>query len=648
MKRWLCLMLCLCLCLGAVACRSQKEDSELSEESMESGQDQPVEQIGSLTDLTRFLPEDQNVMDFELRGSELLCLLSTYSMEEDRFFASLLFIDTEAETTREVLLPYFSDGAPTEVCFLQNGDLFVGGMDDRFWFGVFDAENPEEPKTVLERDYSGDSPIFCVDRIGNGLWYVEEGGVLVWLDLITGQEEKRPEMRADLLLQAAEGKIYFSLNKKVYKGFRTAEEVREVELYAPYYSYSETGFFYTNAAVRPGSASYEESHFLGSYEQDSVMYEIQKEGNLVGLGMDTRAFLSEENPEGTWLYLVDYRRGVILDSILLTERREDPAWMSCIHDNGDAAAMLVYIGEERERLMLWHYGAQTKEPLPSQEVTANSMRWQMNAVADKLRQETGVGVHVQSGEEVPGDGMDYYFDTDFTLPTVYFTLQDVDTILRAFPGGMLREMCVDPVQQIDIYFSEKFLPADSYSIDNAAAVAYTWDNSRMIVLSSDNASDLPHELMHVMEDRLWTFAYPETGSREQENGAYLDYWDALNPADFDYYWTYHYEDRDTLQYTYYGDSDNVYFIDAYSKSFPSEDRARIFENLFWNETREEGYFEEPNLKAKGQYLCALIHGAFRSMTADTEVPWEKAVSVRSLQSYDPEVKAYHEWLYSYY
>ena len=122
----------------------------------------------------------------------------------------------------------------------------------------------------------------------------------------------------------------------------------------------------------------------------------------------------------------------------------------------------------------------------------------------------------------------------------------------------------------------------------------------------------------------------------------------MNPADFDYYWTYHYEDRDTLQYTYYGDSDNVYFIDAYSKSFPSEDRARIFENLFWNETREEGYFEEPNLKAKGQYLCALIHGAFRSMTADTEVPWEKAVSVRSLQSYDPEVKAYHEWLYSYY
>ena len=52
-----------------------------------------------------------------------------------------------------------------------------------------------------------------------------------------------------------------------------------------------------------------------------------------------------------------------------------------------------------------------------------------------------------------------------------------------------------------------------------------------------------------------------------------DSWDALNPQEFEYDYDY-IANLNRFDYDYLED-DNRYFIDPYSMSFPTEDRARI-------------------------------------------------------------------------
>ena len=109
----------------------------------------------------------------------------------------------------------------------------------------------------------------------------------------------------------------------------------------------------------------------------------------------------------------------------------------------------------------------------------------------------------------------------------------------------------------------------------------------VIDITEDNIPNLfCHELMHNIEFNI-----------EMKNRYVFNAWDNYNPLDF--YYDYSYNKPYTTKYTKLEENkNNAYFIDSYSKTYPVEDRARIFENVCTS-TDLKVY---PNIYQKALYI----------------------------------------------
>ena len=76
-------------------------------------------------------------------------------------------------------------------------------------------------------------------------------------------------------------------------------------------------------------------------------------------------------------------------------------------------------------------------------------------------------------------------------------------------------------------------------------------------------------------------------------------------------------------------------MDGYSTTYPTEDRARIFENLATcaPDALPE-YFGSEALRKKAAYLCACLKRSFRSLAEAEDVFWERSLNP--------------EWTYEYF
>ena len=104
---------------------------------------------------------------------------------------------------------------------------------------------------------------------------------------------------------------------------------------------------------------------------------------------------------------------------------------------------------------------------------------------------------------------------------------------------------------------------------------------------------------------------------------YDEEWADLSPSGA---YTYSYSNyEDNLLYTPYDSSYGVWFVDGYSRTYPTEDRARIMENLF--NTSEENadksiFAENQNIKEKAIQYCSILRECFSSCDSEDLLPWE--------------------------
>ena len=112
---------------------------------------------------------------------------------------------------------------------------------------------------------------------------------------------------------------------------------------------------------------------------------------------------------------------------------------------------------------------------------------------------------------------------------------------------------------------------------------------------------LCHELMHNTEYRMNTNLYTE--------------WFKKNPKKFEYQYTY-VIDANSKYTTIEEDKDNTYFVDSYAKSYPTEDVARIFENICVKE-EDSTLLEYPHLYDKALYLKEVMEKEFPSLKEAT-------------------------------
>lgn len=139
-----------------------------------------------------------------------------------------------------------------------------------------------------------------------------------------------------------------------------------------------------------------------------------------------------------------------------------------------------------------------------------------------------------------------------------------------------------------------------------AAYSLVYNNQYIIALNIGifaTKTNTCHELMHNIENNL------------NNKGEYFSDWYKLNPKNHSY--TYSYKETNNNNYTI-GESDinKVYFVDSYANSFPTEDMARIFENVC--NTDEDSILNTyPNLYKKGDYLRTILYKHYPSLKNST-------------------------------
>ena len=81
-----------------------------------------------------------------------------------------------------------------------------------------------------------------------------------------------------------------------------------------------------------------------------------------------------------------------------------------------------------------------------------------------------------------------------------------------------------------------------------------------------------------------------------------------------------------MEYTPYGSKKAIWFADEYSRTFPTEDRARMFEYMFMPEDGKiSWYIDYKNLKYKARYYSLMLRACFESCKNAKKLVWEQYI-----------------------
>lgn len=215
---------------------------------------------------------------------------------------------------------------------------------------------------------------------------------------------------------------------------------------------------------------------------------------------------------------------------------------------------------------------------------------------------------------------------------------DASEILLDFmdelPAGMIREMQSEMENPVEICFCGTISgDTGAGNLDYAGAYVtfgiYEIDGepisfTRMVFdvsLKDALQTNFAHEWFHLMEDHIWAAVQEDWESR----------WIQMSPEDAYFYEYNEYlafdENRGIDVYVSEPDMTDVYFIDGYSRTFPKEDRARIFENLYMAGSGDElpACFESSHVRQKAVYLCQLIRKSYPSADNPGKNIWEQGL-----------------------
>lgn len=244
--------------------------------------------------------------------------------------------------------------------------------------------------------------------------------------------------------------------------------------------------------------------------------------------------------------------------------------------------------------------------------------------AEKL--EKKYGLKIEMGVNVPTSFADYDAVQASDTGRISSALDSISDVLTLYPEGYFADVSDGYYRDIVLYLTGTLTPHDAGSnIEDAGG--FTTESSGLAVVAFNIDYDLGrgtiiHELTHVLDYRL-------EGMNEIDDAK----WNRLNPAGFDYY--YSYIDANGNSYEYTGsdeytpaaetDPDRIWFVDAYSKTYPMEDRARLMEYLLQNPDSTEDYFGGEPIQAKLTWYFNRIRKAVGADDWPDETAWEKAL-----------------------
>jgi hypothetical protein len=195
--------------------------------------------------------------------------------------------------------------------------------------------------------------------------------------------------------------------------------------------------------------------------------------------------------------------------------------------------------------------------------------------------------------------------------------------LAMYPDGFFQQFDGTWIDGIDIYLAGTLMGRSAGVLDYAGGFQLEYNGGYAMVIDvswpDSLTSTFHHELSHAIESKLgW------------DSDVYIDgdEWAKLNP-DASVYgdsYTDSYEEwgTDEIRSFVYGwcDPEDAYFIDEYSLTYPTEDRARLFEYVMCPDYAWIDFEESPHLAEKLNLYASYIREGFDTTGWD-DVRWEK-------------------------
>lgn len=300
---------------------------------------------------------------------------------------------------------------------------------------------------------------------------------------------------------------------------------------------------------------------------------------------------------------------------------------------GENQVLSLYQGYEPVRTQLYLWDAQASaqpEEAGMRRVTYPDLMAEHDQMARDIKARHGVTVHIrQAGASFRND-VYHALSASGELPLRH-ALIHLRAFLDQLPAGMIKEALLMPYTDFAIYLCGPIMQKSSEGISYPAGFSTEEGSLRYLALDvQDSAflSTLHHEFMHLLEDRLSQTAYEvdkpvfmfwdNLGPKEAEHhGFALTYTDASGDTFFNLDYTALHEDAQAHP-------DRVWFVDAYSRTWPLEDRARLFEHMMTTSPSADPFIF-PHLRKKAQILAALLRQSFPSLQAVATAPWESQI-----------------------
>lgn len=227
------------------------------------------------------------------------------------------------------------------------------------------------------------------------------------------------------------------------------------------------------------------------------------------------------------------------------------------------------------------------------------------AMAERISQIYGVDILI-GGEAVDQQPWDYTLEQEYQVSVIERQLKVLEEALGHFPEGFFEK--IHGTTKICIVRSITG-SAQSGSVAAAQGIQFWPDENACVALAAGESLEQSfyHEIFHVID------SYVLSACRTYY------YWHNLNPEGCEYFEDYtSYLTADVAQYL---QEEDRAFIDAYSMSYPREDRARIMEYACMEGNAH--YFQSDIMQSKLKTLCEGIRKAFRMEKYQDAFLWEQ-------------------------
>ena len=462
--------------------------------------------------------------------------------------------------------------------------------------------------------------------------FIDQKAIKLLVDMEKG--EVICELPSEITLFVLQGKVYglrqnedkilialYQQEEGIFESF--IEIASGEEYYFEYYVHEPSGYLYFYSLIDDNTAELKAINII----EKKLVYEGDYSFNLIDYAEEEDYIKEEEYPEEQLFTDIS-----ILGAEKLTG--DEPSLIFNITRAGVLQDIAVWNINKEAPINKSLKSSENWDSYSSVAPRENKYYGRLSEYADYLSKKHGVNIYI--GDNAVISFFDYAVTPLESETETYQALTALEDALSLYPENFFHQFKDTSPGGIGIYITGSISSIISGNIDNPVGFTINNYGKQYIVINGQyiesTRKTFTHELAHAIDTRLFNLSMVDDGLHFNE-----DQWGALNPKDFAYY--YNYLDENGESYQYYGSTeytplseayegrgkiDEVFFVDSYSKTFPTEDRARLMEYSLLKEGAPE-YMKGKHMQEKLKYYYLAIRKTFDTTGWPEVTSWEEVL-----------------------